>query len=254
MGILKRIRTGAQQAVAKVKSLFTRKPKQAAPPPPKTPRQKREADRISAESEANKRAIWAIQNAMQNPQDKTAQEGRRKAVEYLSRQERLKKNGPLQDWNRTQMAERWNRSELSTQEGQQARKDRKLDIFNSNFNMDLSQEQADTVADLMETDSYQQLCETYRGIYGDIIQAMGEAIEEGTDPQRLQSSLQLFVDYGLEPDFDTFKQVLDLPSEDYYLMSGQMEEASQGLFYQNNDEMGRQQQMEGILGQYIDWK
>lgn len=247
MSLLKNIRNAVQKAASRFAQIFKPKPRKPAAPT-------REQLRTDAEKEANQRAIWAIQNAMQNPQDKTAQEGRKQAIEYLSRAEALKKGGKLQDWNRQQMAERWSRSELSSAEGQQARKDKKLEVFNQNFNIDLNQEQADLLGDMMETDSYQKLAETYKGIYGDLIEAIGEAIESGQDPQRIEQTLYLFNEYDIQPEFDTFKQVLELESEDFNSLQADIQQQAGSLFYQNEDEIGKQERMEAILGNYIDWR
>lgn len=233
-------------AASKVFSIF----KQKAPEPsvPKSRKQLRE----DAESRATRQALWAIENAVKNPTDKTAQEGRKKAVEYLSRAEQLKKHGKLQDWNRQQMAERWLRSDLSSAEGQQGRKDKKLEIFNSNFNLDMNEEQAEMLADLMDTDSYKQLAETYQGIYGDIVQAMGEAIENGTDPERVERTLNLFLSSGVQPEFDTFSKVIDLSTEDFFSLEQDL------TFYAEEqgplpDEFEAEQDKLSIIGRYVDW-
>lgn len=243
-------------AVNKLTQVRAKRPKAAPAPAPITAPAKtgKQARVESAEDQATRRALWAIENALLHPEDRTAQEGRRKAIEYLSRAENLKKKGKLQDWNREKMAERWITSDLATQAGQRERKDKKLEIFNQNFNIDLTQRQADTIAALMETDSYQQLAETYEGIYGELIQAMGEAIEDQTDPHQIERTLNLFLQNDIEPEFDTFRRVLDLPVDEFNALEADLYLQHESLFYQNDDEYGQRERKEALIGKYIEWK
>ena len=240
-----------------VKKITHVRAKREAPAPapqiPALPKKTRTERTQSAEQTATEKALWAIQNAMQNPTDKTAQEGRRKAIEYLYRAEQLKGKGKLQEWNREKMAQRWSESDLASSTGQQERKDRKLEIFNQNFNMDLNREQADMIGALMETDTYQQLCESYEGIYGDIIQAMGEAIEDQTDPKQIERTLNLFLQNDIQPEFDTFRKVLDLSIDDFASLEADLYTEKNSMFYQNDDDFGQGQRISSIIGKYIEW-
>lgn len=247
MNPFKRLRQAVASAAQRIRSFF--RPQK---PPQQTAGQRRQQLMQDAEQKASQQALWAIQNAINNPQDKTAQEGRRKAVEYLNRAEQLKKRGKLQDWNRQQMAERWLQSDLASERGQQDRKEKKLEVFNQNFNIDLNEEQADMLADLMQSDTYQQLAETYEGIYGDIIQAMGEAIDVGTDPLKLERSMNLFINYQLQPDFNSFRQVLYLSEEEFNSLEMELLQSEDSIFVK--DDIEKLEQREAILGRYIFWE
>lgn len=250
MGILKRITAALGRATSRIKKVFQRRP--APMPQPQTKGQARQAAREKAEDRATKQALWAIQNAAEHPEDRTAQAGRKKAVEYLSRAERLKGKGKLQDANRQRMAERWLESDLSNASGQQDRKARRLQTFNENFNMDLNEDQAKIVTDLMESDSYNKLIETYRGIYRELISAIGEAVANNIDPLNIEKALTLFQENELQPDFDTFSKVLDLSDEDFNVLAAEMD------FYTaesiQRDERQAQDDKDAILGRYINWE
>lgn len=251
MNLFKRIRQAFTSSAQRIRSFFRpTKPQQEQPQ--QTAGQRRQHLMQNAEQKASQQALWAIQNAINNPQDATAQEGRKKAVEYLSRSENLKKRGKLQDWNRQQIAERWLQSDLATEKGQQERKEKKLEVFNQNFNINLNAEQADMLADLMQSDTYQQLIETYEGIYRELIQAMGEAIEVGIDTIKMERSMNMFLNYQLQPDFNSFRQVLDLSEEEFNSLEMDLLQTEDSIFAQ--DDLEKQDQREAILGRYIDWE
>lgn len=229
-------------ATQKIKQVRAKRPKSGpAPqiptiPTPKPQTQKEKTE--TAEQKATKQALWAIQYAMEHPEDKTAQQGRRKAIEYLSRAENLKKKGKLQRMNRESIAKTWMESDLASEKGQEARKEKKLRVFNENFNMDLNREQAELVGDLMESDSYQQLVETYAGIYADMIEAIGDAVTNNIDPIKIERTLNLFKDNDLRPEFSHFKNVLDLPEDDFLQLEADLyfkepSENSEDILYKN---------------------
>jgi len=219
--------------------------------PPKDTHRIRSRD--MTEYTATERALWAIKNALENPDDPTAQLGRKKAIEYLSRSQNLKGKGRLQDKNRKSVAQRWIDSDLSSEQGQKSRKDKRLETFNSNFNIDLSPEQADLIGSIMESDSYQQLTETYEGIYGEVISAMGEAIEEGIDEINIEQTLNIFNQYNIRPDFDTFKGISSLPQAEFNKLQYDLYEHTNTFNYLSADEYEQYDIIDSIIGNYIDW-
>ena len=118
--------------------------------------------------------------------------------------------------------------------------------------MDLNEDQAKVVTDLMESDSYNKLIETYNGIYRELISAIGEAVANSIDPLNIEKALNLFHENELRPDFDTFSKVLDLSDEEFNDLAAEVE------FYINEslprDEQQAQDDKEAILGRYINWE
>ena len=138
-----------KQTKAKHKSIISRVMEKIRPgrsivkqqEPAQEARALRQQARKNAEMEADQRALWAIQHAIENPDDLTAQQGRKKAIEYLNRAKELSGKGDLQDWNRQLIAERYIKSELSSEAGQAARKEAQLRQFNLNFGLDITPDQ-----------------------------------------------------------------------------------------------------------------
>lgn len=213
--IFENARAAAGKAAAAVKNLFRRKPETAPQEPPKSPQQIRQEKRINAETEAQRRALWAIQNAINKPDDRTAQNARRQAIEYLSRAEHLKGKGTLQDWNRQKIAERFIESDYSTATGQEEIKRKKLETFNQNFGFDLTRGEAKKVSEIMETSSYKKLLEKNKEMYDVIIQGIGDAIDNRVDPLRIEGFLSILEKVDMVLQFDDFSKVLQLSDNEY---------------------------------------
>lgn len=221
MNPLKRILARLKSRLGVLKDLILPTP----PPEPTLPPiedllpkgQIRAKARQTAEKEADLRAIWAISNAINNPDDFTAQEGRRQAIEYLTRSQALKGKGSLQDFNRERIARRWIKSDLATEKGQEERKKKALDQFNANMNINLTEDTYDTMKSIMDSPAFQKALdrsgEFYKLLYG----AVGDAIDQDADPQRIEQTLDMFVRGSLD-DYELFTDIMDINGGDFNRM------------------------------------
>lgn len=210
-------------------------------PPPKTGR---EADALRA-------AIDMIIKASEHSGDPTYDKAREEALVYINKSQNLTNKGATQSGNRRYIADRFLNSELSTPEGVERRKERMLETFNANFGFDLTREQADTVGQLMKSDSFKKLMEQYREKYDIIIGMVGDNIELGADPVRIEQQLDLWQQVGLEPDFSVFQNVTALDSADFQALREEMLIYNEESIYA--DEYQRQEDLNSILGRFITW-
>lgn len=233
-----------------VRQIIPRRPQATEPEiPTATKSAIREKARQRAEQEAYDRALWAIQNAMENPDDLTAQLAKDKAIEYLNRSKDLSKKGSLQDANRETIARRWIESELSSKEGQEERFNRQLETFNNNFNIKLTRDTYKTMKNIMDTPSFKKLLEQNRGMYELIFGTVGDQVEAGVDPKRIEQTLEVFSRFGMDS-FETFKDITDLPTESYRDLMEDINLLEESAFF---DEFDRKEAFEGVLGRYIEW-
>lgn len=204
-----------------------------------------------SEAEALRRAVDMLIEANQHPGDATYEQARQEALVYINKSQKLADIGKTQSGNRAFIAGKYMEKELSTPAGVERRKARKLEIFNSNFGFHLSEDQADTVGKLMETPSFKKLMETYKERYDIIIGMVGDQIEAGIDPVRVERALDLWQSAGIEPDFAAFADVTELSAEEFNALSEEL-----ALYNEESvtaDEWERQDDINGILGGYITW-
>lgn len=199
--------------------IFKRKAPEAPAKPaaPEKPAEKLKPGMESAEAAAFQKAMWMIQNAMINPSDGIAEEGRAKAMEYLERQRRLQglQHPSKQYFNRMRIAERFAAGELTTKEGQEATRRQRLNTFNTNMGIDMSQEQYDKFYDITQTDSYKKYIEKYKEKYKVIIQALANAYEDpDIDPRILERHLGELVRLDITPDIETLDILFKLDPTD----------------------------------------
>lgn len=254
MNIFQRIRSGFQQAAQRVRGavrrIFAPEPVTTGPIELPTPGKIKLHNRMQqAEREATERAVWAIQNALENPDDWTAQHAKDKAIEYLSRSKELSGKGSLQDYNRLTKAQSWIESELSSEEGQTERFDRQLENFNNNFNINLTRDSYKTMKKLMDSPSFKKLMEQNKAHYELIFGTVGDQVEAGVDPVRIEQTLDIFSRYGMDS-FENFKDITALNADDYTNLMEDMQLLDETQFF---DEIDRKEAFEGVLGRYITW-
>ena len=126
-----------------------------------------------------------------------------------------------------------------------------LETFNANFGFDLTREQADTVGQLMKSDSFKKLMEQYREKYDIIIGMVGDNIELGADPVRIEQQLDLWQQVGMEPDFSAFQNVTALDSEAFQALREELLIYNEESIYA--DDYQRQEDVNAIMGRYITW-
>lgn len=256
MNIFQRLRSTitaqAVQAAARVKSavrsfssLFDRKEEI-----PKEEKVDLPARRQSAEIEAFKAAQWAIDHARQNPNDFIAQQAASKAQEYLSRSAALAGKGPLQDWNRLKMAERFTESGYASKKGQAAIADAKLKTFNTNFGFNISPSQYNTMRGLIHAPAFQKVLEANRNLYLEIYGKVGDQVEVGTDPVRIEQTLDLFAKGNVD-NFEDFPEIVQLPAEDFNNLYSKSVEMFETKYFQRGDDVYRRQAFEGLVGKYV---
>lgn len=252
MGILGRIGIGIKKAIGAVGRIFRPEPPAAAAPEmPKVVQPTITQIPDSQEAEALRTAINMIIEAQQHAGDPTYDKAREEALVYINKANKLTNTGKTQSGNRKYIAKKYLEKEISTPEGVERRKERMLETFNSNFGFDLTREQADTVGQLMKSDSFKKLMETYREKYDIIIGMVGDNIELGADPVRIEQQLDLWARVGIEPDFSMFQNVTALDSAVFASLQEQL------LLYAeenvNADEFQYKEDIEGIIGGFIVW-
>lgn len=205
----------------------------------------------SAEARALRAATEMLITASQHPGDATYEYARREALVYIEKSQKLLEKGKTQSGNREFVAKKYLDREISSEKGVQARKARKLQTFNANFGFQLTESQADTVGQLMESTSFKKLMETFREKYDILIGMVGDQIEKGIDPVRVEQTLDLWQQVGIEPDFSDFARATELQTDEFNAMREDL------LIYNeesvNADEYERAENIEGILGRYMPW-
>ena len=243
MNIFQRIGQGIKKAVS---SIFGRAPK--ATPRPRQPAQQ---PKTGDETSALRRAVEMLIEADKHAGDPTYEQARESALVYINKSQRLAGVGATQSGNRRYIADRYLKNELSTAEGVEARKERMLDTFNANFGFDLSREQADTVGELMKSSSFKKLMETYKEKYDILIEMVGDNVELGVDPVRLEKQLTIWQENNINPEYEDFQKVSALSDDDFNNMYAQINEYNAENVYA--DDYERQQAVEGIMGGFIKW-
>lgn len=208
------------------------------------------ARRQNAEIEAFKAAQWAIDNARRNPSDLIAQQAASKAQEYLSRSAALAGKGQLQDWNRLKMAERFTESGYASKKGQAAIASARLQTFNANFGFNLSASQYNTMRGMIHSPAFQKVLEANRNFYMDIYGMVGDQVEAGTDPVRIEQSLDLFAKGNVD-NFEDFAEIVQLPEEDFHNLYTESVEMFESHYFQSGDDIARREAFEGLVGRYV---
>lgn len=203
------------------------------------------------EADALRAAIDMIIKASEHTGDPIYDKAREEALVYINKTQNLTNKGATQSGNRRYIADRYLKSELSTAEGVEQRKERMLETFNANFGFDLTRQQADTVGQLMKSDSFKKLMEQYREKYDIIIGMVGDNIELGADPVRIEQQLDLWQQVGIEPDFSVFQNVTALDTEDFQALREEMLIYNEESIYA--DDYQRQEDINAILGRYVTW-
>ena len=252
MGILGKIGIGIKKAIGAVGRIFRPEPPAAAAPElPKVVQPTITQIPDSQEAEALRTAINMIIEAQQHAGDPTYDKAREEALVYINKANKLTNTGKTQSGNRKYIAKKYLEKEISTPEGVERRKERMLETFNSNFGFDLTRDQAETVGQLMKSDSFKKLMETYREKYDIIIGMVGDNIELGADPVRIEQQLDLWARVGMEPDFSMFQNVTALDNTAFASLQEQLLTYAEENV--NADEFQYKEDVEGILGRYITW-
>lgn len=204
-----------------------------------------------SEADALRAAVDMIIKASEHTGDPTYDKAREEALVYINKSQNLTNKGATQSGNRRYIADRYLKSELSTPAGVEQRKERMLDTFNANFGFDLTREQADTVGQLMKSDSFKKLMEQYREKYDIIIGMVGDNIELGADPVRIEQQLDLWQQVGMEPDFSVFQNVTALDMEDFQTLREDLLIYNEESIYA--DDYQRREDIDAILGRYVTW-
>ena len=101
----------------------------------------------------------------------------------------------------------------------------------------------------MDTPSFKKLLEQNRGMYELIFGTVGDQVEAGVDPKRIEQTLEVFSRFGMDS-FETFKDITDLPTESYRDLMEDINLLEESAFF---DEYDRKEAFEGVLGRYIEW-
>ena len=208
---------------------------------------KHRSEMITATTQANERAFWAIQYAAEHPEDRVAQRAAEEATTYLSRVQKLRKD-PRQYYNAKSVAERFLKSDLTTQAGQERYKKESLERFNSQFDINLDQEQYNKFYDLTQTDAYKKMLEKHNEKYREVIQMVSDAYDDEMDPRQMEKALDLFVRADIEPDIEMFSSIMEMDQDTF---SGFYREVLDYADENIHDDLERMDAVQGILGRYI---
>jgi hypothetical protein len=256
MSILSRFKATFQDVTAAVTGFFKRfrQPTPMLSEPQKhLSASERQKIRLDLEEKARQRAIWAIDNYQQNPDSYVAKLARDQAQQYLNRSAALAGKGPLQDWNRQKMAERWIDSDYSTETGQTAMSERMLQTFNANFGMDLTPEvYENTMKGIINSDTFQKALDINRNLYAVIFGMVGDEASAGTDARRIEQTLDLFNRSGVNT-YEYFKDIAGLNSNLFNELAAESSELFNTLRYQTADDIERMDLWEGIVGRYVEF-
>lgn len=192
MNIFKRLGSGIMKAAEKVKSAFQRKPKE------------KKTDKTA---EARKRAIEVLRYTAHNPSDKTAIEAADMAATFLERTAGTE--------NYEAQADRFLSSKLSSVEGIEDAKANRLEAFNNNFGLSLSQKEWQTMDKIVNSTSFQKMLDIKSQFYDVMYQMVGDAVEQKYNPEKIKDIVDLYSDFDLEPEFSTFRDILQLNNSDY---------------------------------------
>ena len=258
MGFFSRI---GQAIVSGVQRIFGRPPK-VEEPQQLTPIQEPEIIQIEKpkrkgagseiEADALRRAVEMVIEANQHPGDATYDQAKQDALVYINKSQKLAEKGATQSGNRKYIAGRYLKSELSTPEGVADRKARKLAVFNANFGFDLSEEEADVVGQIMKSSSFKKLMEMYRAMYDIIIGMVGDQVEAGIDPVRIEQSLDLWVQMGIEPEFNDFAALTELPTQVFVKLQNEILQYNEETLHA--DEFEQMQAKGSILNKWLNWE
>ena len=185
------------------------------------------------EREAYERALWMIKNGMENPDSAMAQKGKDDAILYLNKSKELSGKGSLQDWSRQQAAEKLLRNKYSTPEGQAQMFQDRLDQMNRNLNIKLTPDTYKTLKNITDTDSFQKLMELGKSYYKEVYGSVADEVDSGTDPKRIEQTLDLFTRVGMD-DFEAFSDIVNLDPENYGLF---YERAQESIYDVNPDQV-----------------
>ena len=246
MGLLKTIGLGI---IGGIKKIFKPKPPEAAPAAPEAVSL---PPHVSKEIEALQRAMNILIEAETHPDDATYQQARQDALVYINKSQKLANKGKTQTGNRSYIADRYLRHELSTPKGIADRKARKLAVFNSNFGFNLNEEEADVVGQIMKSSSFKKLMELYRSMYDIIIGMVGDQIEAGIDPVRVEQSLDLWVQMDIEPEFNDFAALTELPSQIFEKLQEEIVQYNNETLHA--DEFEQKQAKSSILNKWLNWE
>ena len=226
---------------------FGKKAPAPAPAPELPGQPKHQAEMVTAATQANERAFWAIQYATEHPEDRVAQKAAEEATTYLSRVNRLRKD-KKQYWNAAKVAERYLQSDLTTQAGQEKYKRESLDRFNQQFDINLDQRQYDKFYDLTQTDSYKKMLEKHNEKYREVIQMVSDAYEDEKNPLQMEKALDLLVKIDVDPDIETFAAIMELQEDQFSAFYREAMDYADETMYA--DDLERKDAIEGILGRY----
>lgn len=221
MNIFQRIGKGIRQAALRIQNIFipTIVPEEEEATPVRRPARSsaiRKKAMQEKEREAFQRALWMIQYAMENPENATAQRAKDKAITYMNKSKELTGKGNLQDWNRQVIAQKLINDKMSTKEGQEAIFKESLYQMNRNLNIKLTPDTYNTLKNITNTDSFKKMMELGKTYYKEIYGAVADQVDTGTDPARIEQTLDLFTRVGMD-DFETFGDIVNMDPENYSL-------------------------------------
>ena len=206
MNLFKSIRSGIQKAAQKVRSVFQRK----------KPKEKAKEDKLV---EARMNAFEVMRYAAHNPSDKTAIEAAELAATFIERT--TPEHNRIQE-NYYPQAERYLANKLSSVEGIEEAKANRLEAFNNNFGLSLSQDEWQTMDKLVGSSSFQKMLDVKSQFYDVMYQMVGDAVQQKYNPEKIKDVIDLYQTFDLEPEFSTFRNVLQMNNADYGAMKERM--------------------------------
>lgn len=179
---------------------------------------KKKKEKKDPQMEARRQSIEVLRYAAEHPDDKTALEAADQAQTYLERS----LEGSGKKWADNAVAKRYLQSKLSSVEGIEEAKKNRLDAFNNNFGLSISEDEWKVMDKIVGSSSFQKMLDVKSQFYDVMYQMVGDAVEQRYNPEKIKDVLDLYWKYDLDPEFSTFKDVLQMNNSEYRSLSNML--------------------------------
>lgn len=186
------------------------------------PKKKEKRD---VQMKARRQSIDVLRYAAEHPDDKTALEAADQAQTYLERS----LEGSGKKWADDAVAKRYLESRLSSIEGIEEAKKNRLDAFNNNFGLSISEDEWKVMDKIVGSSSFQKMLDVKSQFYDVMYQMVGDAVEQRYNPEKIKDVLDLYWQYDLDPEFSTFKDVLQMNNSEYRSLNNMLASVPEAL-------------------------
>lgn len=184
----------------------------------------------NTQMQARRQSLEVLRYAAEHPDDKTALEAAEQAQTFLERS----LEGSGKKWADEAIAKRYLESKLSSVEGIEEAKKNRLAAFNNNFNLSISEDEWKVMDKIVGSSSFQKMLDVKSQFYDVMYQMVGDAVEQRYNPEKIKDVLDLYWQYDLDPEFSTFKDVLQMNNSEYRSLNNMLASVPEAL-HDNTD-------------------